>query len=93
MSAAVIVIVDIPRPRRLIARPFVYCCFVARRLAFHAVNTLNIDPLNYNPKDNISGYAAVPRNMTCLAQAMKKAGYHTSFFGCGLQSTTVSRFF
>jgi arylsulfatase I/J len=39
-----------------------------------AVNTVNIDPLNYNPMDNVSGYAAVPRNMTCLAQVMKKAG-------------------
>ena len=45
------------------------------------VNTVNLDPYYYNPKDNVSGYSAVPRNMTGMGEAMKKAGYKTSFFG------------
>eukprot|EP00040_Diaphanoeca_grandis_P016465 m.84937 g.84937 ORF g.84937 m.84937 type:complete len:573 (-) comp25821_c0_seq3:107-1825(-) len=51
------------------------------------VNTVNLDPLNYNPMDNVSGYAAVPHNMTGIAEIMKKAGYKTAFFGkwdCGM---------
>jgi hypothetical protein len=45
------------------------------------VNTLNLTPLNHNPKDPVSGYSAAPRNMTALGDVMKKAGYATAFVG------------
>lgn len=45
------------------------------------VNTLNLDPLNYNPKNPVSGMASVPTNMTGIAEVMKRAGYSTAFYG------------
>ena len=45
------------------------------------VNTLNLDPINYNPKDNVSGYSGAPRNMTTVAQVMQRSGYATAFTG------------
>ena len=55
------------------------------------VNTQNLDPLNYNPKDNVSGYSAVPRNMTGVAEVMKRAGYSTHFYGkCKLYATDTT---
>ena len=51
------------------------------------VNTVNNDPNNYNPHDPVSGYSGVPRNMTGVAEVMKKAGYATHFAGkwdCGM---------
>jgi len=51
------------------------------------VNSVNLDPNNYNPKDNVSGFSAVPRNMTGLGELMKRGGYSTHFFGkwdCGM---------
>ena len=50
------------------------------------VNVQNLDPNNYNPNDPVSGMSAVPRNMTGVAEVMKRAGYRTAFFGkwdCG----------
>lgn len=48
---------------------------------------MNLDPLNYNPRDPVSGMSAVPRNMTGIAEVMKRGGYKTAFFGkwdCGM---------
>lgn len=45
------------------------------------VNAINMDPLNYNPKDNVSGFMGVPRPMTGIADVLKKAGARTHFFG------------
>ena len=45
------------------------------------VNVLNSDPLQHNPNDPISGFAAVPRNMTGLAAKLKMAGYKTHMAG------------
>jgi arylsulfatase I/J len=39
----------------------------------------NLDPNNYNPDDPVSGMSAVPRNMTGVAEVMKRAGYMTAF--------------
>jgi len=50
------------------------------RLAVH-VNTANIGPLAINPKDPVSGYAGIPRNMTGMAQKMRSAGYRTHMVG------------
>ena len=46
------------------------------------VNVQNLDPNNYNPKDPVSGMSAVPRNMTGVAEVMKRAGYKTAFCEC-----------
>ena len=47
------------------------------RLPVH-VNVLNAAPESYNPQDQVSGYAGIPVNMTCIAQKMRGAGYVTS---------------
>ena len=54
------------------------------------VNVQNLDPNNYNPRDPVSGMSAVPRNMTGVAEVMKRAVYKTAFFGkwdCGSART------
>ena len=50
------------------------------RLPIH-VNDLNLPPGHYNPKDPVSGYAGIPRNMTGIAEKMKEAGYATHMVG------------
>lgn len=45
------------------------------------VNVLNGGDHNYNPKDRVSGFAGIPRNMTGMAEIMKRAGYETSMYG------------
>jgi len=45
------------------------------------VNTVNLAPTIYNPDDPVSGYAAVPRNMTGMAEHMLRAGYQTHMYG------------
>jgi len=45
------------------------------------VNVLNLDPTVHNAKDPVSGYAAVPRNMTGMAEVMSRAGYVTHMYG------------
>ena len=54
------------------------------------VNSVNLDPLNYNRADNISGFQGVPRNMTGMAEVLRRApggGMATRFYGkwdCGM---------
>eukprot|EP00039_Didymoeca_costata_P024829 m.11611 g.11611 ORF g.11611 m.11611 type:complete len:580 (-) comp4490_c0_seq1:211-1950(-) len=50
--------------------------FQSGRLPVH-VNTENVAPEVYNNKNNITGFAGIPRNITCIANKMKEAGYHT----------------
>jgi len=50
------------------------------RLPVH-VNTVNTGPIVHNPKDPVSGFAGVPRNMTGLATKLKSAGYRTHAIG------------
>ena len=45
------------------------------------VNTENAGPTIYNPKVGGGIGAGIPRNMTCMAQKLKKAGYHTAIVG------------
>eukprot|EP01060_Flectonema_neradi_P009953 TRINITY_DN1710_c0_g1_i5.p1 TRINITY_DN1710_c0_g1~~TRINITY_DN1710_c0_g1_i5.p1 ORF type:complete len:526 (+),score=134.78 TRINITY_DN1710_c0_g1_i5:465-2042(+) len=45
------------------------------------VNVLNVDPTYLNPEDPVSGYASVPRNMTGMAEQIKKGGYNTHMYG------------
>ena len=46
------------------------------RLPTH-VNVLNLDMDMFNPKDPVSGFAGIPRNMTGMAEHMKAGGYVT----------------
>ena len=41
------------------------------------MQVLNDDMVIYNPKDPVSGFAGIPRNMTGMAEHMKAAGYAT----------------
>ena len=45
------------------------------------VNDQNFNIANYNPKDPVSGYAGIPRNMTGIATKLKEAGYATHMVG------------
>ena len=54
--------------------------FLSGRLPIH-VNTLNLPLGTYNPKDPISGFAGIPRNMTGIATKLKSAGYATHQVG------------
>lgn len=62
------------------------CCspsrssFLSGRLPIH-VNIDNDYPDFYNPKDNVSGFAGIPRNMTAIATKLTQAGYITHHIG------------
>ena len=45
------------------------------------VNPLNAAPYLYNKDDPVSGFAAIPRNMTGIASKLAAAGYETAAFG------------
>ena len=66
------------------------------RLAVH-VNTVNTGVTVANPNDPVSGFAGIPRNMTCMANKLKLAGYDTHAVGkwdCGcaiVESTPLGR--
>lgn len=47
------------------------------RHPFH-VNPINAAPDIYNPGDPVSGFAAIPRNMTGIGTKMSAAGYKVS---------------
>jgi len=44
------------------------------------VNVLNIKS-SYNPKDPVSGYSQIPRNMTGIAEHLLRANYETHMYG------------
>ena len=50
------------------------------RLPIH-VNDQNKQVYFYNPKDPVSGFAGIPRNMTGIASKLKEAGYATHQVG------------
>ena len=56
------------------------CAIQSGRAPIH-VNVINAAPEVSNPDDPISGFAGMPRNMTGIAQVMKRAGYATHFAG------------
>lgn len=45
------------------------------------MNVFNYLPLMHNPADPVSGYSAIPRNMTGIAELMQRAGYATAMAG------------
>ena len=56
------------------------CSLMSGRLPIH-VNDNNTNPDIYNPKDPISGFSGIPRNMTSIATKLKAAGYATHQVG------------
>jgi len=56
------------------------CAMQSGRNPIH-VNTVNGAPDLLNPKDLVSGYAGIPRNMTGIAEHMVLAGYETHMYG------------
>jgi len=58
-----------------------HCTLTLISTAPPAVNVLNLSPDVSNPKDPVSGFAAIPRNMTGMAEKMKLAGYVTHQVG------------
>lgn len=56
------------------------------RLPIH-VNVLNVDAAFHNPADPVSGFAAIPRNMTGIAAKMKEGGYATHTVGKWVRGT------
>merc|ERR1712227_719868 len=45
------------------------------------VNSVNTGVTYWNPGDNVSGFAGIPRNMTGVAQKMRQGGYRTHMVG------------
>lgn len=68
-------------------RAYVFKCCSPTRSAVqsgrhpHNVNVLNMDMDISNPEDPVSGFAAIPRNMTGIATKMAAGGYRTAMFG------------
>lgn len=50
------------------------------RLPNH-VSVENTQPTAHNPKDPVSGFAGIPRNMTGIAEKLRAAGYRTHMTG------------
>ena len=45
------------------------------------VNVMNAPPESRNPHDAVSGWAGIPKEMTCVAEKLKLAGYATHAVG------------
>ena len=45
------------------------------------VNVQNLGPRNHNPRDPISGFSGIPRNMTGIAELLRAKGYRTHMAG------------
>ena len=50
------------------------------RLPIH-VTILDDNLADYNPKDPVSGFQGIPRNMTAIAAKLKTSGYSTAIAG------------
>ena len=51
------------------------------RLPIHVNDAKNVSYSDYNPKDPVSGFDGIPRNMTVISAKMKEAGYATHQVG------------
>ena len=56
------------------------CAIQSGRHPIH-VNVQNVNPNVANPRDPVGGYQGIPKNMTGIAQIMKRAGYRTHIVG------------
>ena len=54
--------------------------FLSGRLPIH-VNDVTTSETSYNPKDPVSGFDGIPRNMTGIASKLKEGGYATHMVG------------
>ena len=57
------------------------CSLLTGRLPIHVNDDNKVNPTSYNPKDTVSGFQGIPRNMTVIAEKMKQAGYATHQVG------------
>ena len=57
------------------------CALLSGRLPIHVFDAKNVSFVSYNPKDPVSGFNAIPRNMTVISAKMKEAGYATHQVG------------
>ena len=57
------------------------CSLLTGRLPIHVNDDNKINPTDYNPKDPVSGFQGIPRDMTVIAEKMKEAGYATHQVG------------
>ena len=57
------------------------CSLLTGRLPIHVNDDNKISPSSYNPKNPVSGYQGIPRNMTVIAEKLKEAGYATHQVG------------
>lgn len=56
------------------------CAIQSGRAPVH-VNVINASPDVSNPADPVAGFAAIPRNMTGIAEVLRGAGYSTHIAG------------
>jgi len=81
----IIITIRVPAAHRDRAYSFQFCSptrssLQSGRYPSH-VNDKNADVTAYNPADPVSGFAAIPRNMTGIASKLKAAGYMTHQVG------------
>lgn len=57
------------------------CSLLTGRLPIHVNDDNKVKPSFYNPKDPLSGYQGIPRDMTVIAEKLKEAGYATHQVG------------
>ena len=55
--------------------------FLTGRLPIHVNDAAKVSYATYNPKDPVSGFMGIPRNMTVISAKMKEAGYATHQVG------------
>ena len=55
--------------------------FLSGRLPIHVNVVNNTNEIAYNPKDPVSGFDGIPRNMTGIGTKMKEGGYATHMVG------------
>ena len=55
--------------------------FLSGRLPIHVNDAKGVSFVAYNPKDPVSGFNGIPRNMTVISAKMKEAGYATHQVG------------
>ena len=93
MCGALLLLSTIVQPRECLSSCTVTCALVvldvykycsptrsgiqSGRHPFH-VNPINAAPDIYNPADPVSGFAAIPRNMTGIGTKLSAAGYKVS---------------
>lgn len=64
------------------------CSLLTGRLPIHVDDDRGIEPTYYNPKDPVSGFQGIPRNMTVIAEKLgKDLTLHYAIFITAMTST------